>query len=80
MRKLINLWIGLFYNRLRNMNKSIITGINKLTSSCVESAPLNLKRKCRTLDFISVWKTIEFSLFLLYFGSIILKNFLPLPS
>ncbi|CAH8673292.1 unnamed protein product [Schistosoma rodhaini] len=78
-KKLVTLWIELGHKRLKNMNSCVIRTINKLISRCVESTPSDFPRKCRTLDYLSVWKATECRLFLLYLGPVILQNILPKP-
>uniref|UniRef100_A0A3Q0KTE6 DNA-directed RNA polymerase n=1 Tax=Schistosoma mansoni TaxID=6183 RepID=A0A3Q0KTE6_SCHMA len=78
-KKLVTFWIELGHKRLKNVNSCVIRSINKLISRCVESTPSDFQRKCRTLDYVSVWKASECRLFLLYSGPVILRNILPEP-
>ncbi|VDP34176.1 unnamed protein product [Schistosoma mattheei] len=78
-KKLANLWVEFSHRRLLNLNSCGIRDINNLISGCVTSNPSDFQRKCRTLDFASVWKTSECRLFLLYLGPVILQKTLPQP-
>lgn len=78
-KKLISLSIDFYHKRIINTNKSVVTDINKLISSCVENLPSEFQRKCRASDFFPVWKATKCSVFLLYSAFVTPKHYLPLP-
>ncbi|CAH8575257.1 unnamed protein product [Schistosoma curassoni] len=77
-KKLVSLWKELAIKRLNGMDQSIIASINDALDSCRQHTTYDFKRKCRSLNEVSVWKATECRLFLLYLGPVVLHNRLPL--
>lgn len=57
--------------------KRDIFGINNLLLQLNNQKPKEIHRSIRKLDDIKFWKGTEFRSFLLYFGAVVLKRFLP---
>lgn len=75
MKKLLNGW----RTGCMSMNAKWSTFEKKQISNllvCVRF-PMEIHRRMRSLDFVSVWKGLEYRNFLNYAGIVILKDFLP---
>lgn len=58
-------------------NKRDIFEINNLLLQINNQKPKEIHRSVRKLDDIKFWKGTEFRSFLLYFGAVVLKKFVP---
>lgn len=74
------MWIfgDIGYNQnWRKWSKAEIIRISNLLLKLNEDKPLELHRSVRSLNDFKYWKGTEFRSFLLYFGIVVLKEFLP---
>lgn len=60
LEKPTKLWANFSYKRLRNIYKTIMEDINKLTSCCIEYILPDIQRKNYTLNFMFIWKKIHY--------------------
>lgn len=71
---MLNLWIsGPLCFRLPGVKIQMFSG---RMIDLIINIPLEFSRKPRSLNELSHWKATEFGLFILYLGSVVLKNIL----
>lgn len=75
MRKLLNAW------RTGSMTKKVKWSVQEKKAISVKLVALKLPneihRRMRSLDHISLWKGLEYRIFLNYVGVVLLKDYLP---
>lgn len=76
-KKCLLIWMKGSAGYKDRFTKDDIIVINYRLKICNETIPCELHRAVRNLNYIKVWKALEFRNFLLYFGFVVLKDVLP---
>lgn len=75
--RLLKVWIFGDVGFDRKWLKKDVIEINGLLRDLNKHKPREIHRSVRSLDHIKFWKGTEFRSFLLYFGMVVLKDYLP---
>lgn len=75
--RLLKMWISGDVGYKRKISKRDIIQINLLLRNMNKEKPREIHRSIRSFNDLSYWKGTEFRSFLLYFGIVVLKDYLP---